>query len=101
MFPFTYYIDCRGDLWVPCHCGRGDSGEGRIEGAAAGRERAEARRDRDLEREGERICRASKTEEAVIHREMTLDKTMDEILAAVKRLERLHEAELEGLAPGA
>ena len=21
MFPFSYYIDCNGDLWVPCSCG--------------------------------------------------------------------------------
>ena len=123
MFPFAYYIDCRGDLWVPCHCGCGGEEEVGIESAAAGRERREVRReirreerregsagdpagDFDLRREygergGERICRASKTEEAMLKREMGLDKAMDEILAAVRRLEKLHEKELEGQAPEA
>jgi len=34
MFPFMYYIDCEGDLWVPCTCaGTGSTGG---TGAAAG-----------------------------------------------------------------
>jgi len=76
-----------------------------------GRERWDTRgydlaRDYDLRREydgrcAERICRASKAEECMLQREMGLDKMMDEILQAVKRLEDLHKNELESLAPGA
>ena len=113
MFPFTYYIDCRGDLWVPCSCGcRGNGGNGDYGGeeittAAARRERLDIRRDErldsDLRRpyQSERICRASRAEERMLQRETAQDKAMEEILAAVKRLEALHETELEGLAPGA
>ena len=108
MFPFTYYVDCRGDLWVPCNCGCGNRGGEEIEGAAAGRAvnnaasaagRRDAARDYDLRREygGERICRASKAEEAMLQREMARDQMMDNILETVKRLEQLHERELNQL----
>ena len=32
MFPFVFFIDSNGDMWVPCRC----SATGRAEGAAEG-----------------------------------------------------------------
>jgi len=26
MFPFIYFIDCNGDMWIPCCCGNGATG---------------------------------------------------------------------------
>ena len=30
MFPMFYYIDCNGDMWVPCRCG--ENGENGVTG---------------------------------------------------------------------
>ena len=68
MFPFVYYIDCRGNLWVPCTCRCGGCGGGDDEeGGGLGRNRAEPQKETALGK--------------------TPDNTLEEILEAVKRLD--------------
>ena len=38
MFPLMYFIDCNGDMWIPCHCGGGENGATGSEPPAAGAE---------------------------------------------------------------
>ena len=104
MFPFIYYVDCEGNLWVPCSCGRGGGiGEGSasIETAHANvRREARERAEPCVRRDYECIRPASESERTMLHREQDLEKLLNEALEAIKRLERLHERDLV-LAPGA
>ena len=112
MFPFIYYIDCEGNLWVPCNCrcngnGYGDNGYGRTEivyanGRREYRERAECcdRRDSCVKRDFECIRPASESEKTALKKEQDFEKLLTDALEAIKRLERLHEKDLM-LAPGA
>ena len=104
MFPFIYYIDCEGNLWVPCSCGRGGGiGEGSagIETACVnGRREARERAEPCVRRDVECIRPASESEKTMLRREQDLEKLLCEALEAIKRLERLHAKDLV-LAPGA
>jgi len=111
MLPFIYYIDCEGNLWVPCSCrcsgGNGydnGNGYGRTEivyanGRREYRERVVERRDcypRDCceKREFECIRPASECEKAALNKEQAQEKMLEEALETLKRLERLHENDL-------
>ena len=87
MFPFIYYIDCEGNLWVPCSC--------RCNGAAAGSATLPQVRYTDCEKKPYECIRpASESEKAMLHKEQALERLIIETCEAVKRLEKLHEREL-------
>lgn len=106
MFPFLYYIDCEGNLWVPCNCRSGGSGAGYAgdvvdaygtralrAGAASGAADSCARRDFEC------IRPASESEKTTLHRQQDFEKLLSEVLEAIKRLECLQKNDL-ALAPG-
>ena len=112
MFPFIYYIDCEGNLWVPCNC-RCNGGNGYDNGNGYGRadivyvngrrERVVEccdRRDACVKRDYECIRPASESEKTMLKKEQDFEKLLTDALETVKRLERLHERDL-ALAPGA
>ena len=37
MYPMMYYIDCHGDMWVPCHCNCCGGDDEEADSEAAGR----------------------------------------------------------------
>jgi len=113
MFPFIYYIDCDGNLWVPCGCRCSDGCHGNgtaeivyVNGRREYRERVLERRDCCYDRRDsccdrgdccerrECIRPASEGEKALLDKEQAYEKMIAETLEAVKRLEKLHEAEL-------
>ena len=110
MFPFIYYIDCEGNLWVPCNCrcnggngyGNGYSDIVYVNGRREVRERAECcpARDSCVKREFECIRPASESEKTALKREQDFEKLLNDALEAIGRLERLHAKDLM-LAPGA
>jgi len=103
MLPFIYYVDCEGSLWVPCDCRCNGNGYGYSNGYSdivyvngrreypATRERAAERRDSCERRGFECIRPASECEKAALDKEQAREKMLEEALAAIKRLERLHE----------
>jgi hypothetical protein len=116
MFPFIYYIDCEGNLWVPCNCRAGGNGAGAGYGSevveAAGSRayrdsmalrataaNGERMADSCARRDYECIRPASESEKTMLQREQDFEKLLSEALEAIKRLERLHEHDL-ALAPG-
>ena len=96
MFPFIYYIDCEGNLWVPCNC-RCNGGNSY---GTSGVTTVSARRNDCAEpcerRSHEYIRPASENEKAMLKKEQALEKLIIETCEAVKRLEKLHEHELAG-----
>jgi len=110
MFPFIYYIDCEGNLWVPCNCrcngGNGSNGYSDIVYVNGRREYRERvvdcypARDSCAKRDFECIRPASESEKTMLKREQDFEKLLGDALDAIKRLERLHEKDLL-LAPGA
>jgi hypothetical protein len=91
MFPFIYYIDCEGNLWVPCSCRcNGGNGNGAAEGSAT----LPQVRYTDSCEKRECIRPASESEKAMLHKEQALERLIIETREAVKRLEKLHEREL-------
>ena len=110
MFPFIYYVDCEGNLWVPCNCrcnGNGNgydngNGYGRVEIVYANgrRERLPEGRDSCVKRDFECIRPASESEKTALKREQDFEKLLNDALEAIGRLERLHAKDLV-LAPGA
>jgi len=96
MYPFLYYVDCEGSLWVPCSC---RCGSGVADLAAANGRVAERRNDYpagdSFERRGiECIRPASESEKTMLHRGQDFEKLLSEALEAIKRLEKLHEGDL-------
>ena len=86
MFPFIYYIDCEGNLWVPCNC-RCSGGNGAAAGSAA---LPQVRYTDSCEkREFECIRPASESEKNMLSREQAMENRLEEALEAIKRLEQL------------
>jgi len=80
--PAGFFVDECGDLWVPCfcRCGTGATGAAGSAGeAAAGLPGA--------------------IEEAAPQQGTAIEQRVDELLEIVKRLEKLHEGELEANEP--
>ena len=102
MIPFIYYVDCEGNLWVPCNCGCGGGNgyadiayvNGRREYAGRAVERGYLARDSCVRRDYECIRPASESEKVALHREQDFEKLFEEALEAIKRLEKLHEGDL-------
>jgi len=102
MYPFIYYVDCEGNLWVPCNCRCGNGGgsgytdvvyvNGRRE--YVGRADICPPRDSCARRDFECIRPASESEKIALHREQDFEKLLSDALEAIKRLERLHEGNL-------
>jgi len=107
MFPFIYFIDCEGNLWVPCDCKcNGGNGNGvgvevvYVNGRREYRERRDyccERRepccyDRDscVKRDYECIRPASESEKIAYRREQDLEKILADALKTVERLEKLN-----------
>lgn len=92
MFSFNYYIDCAGDLWVPCNCGcsggTGSTGSTAGIGVSTG----------PIGITGIGPAPMGAWEEAMLRREMAFDKRMNEVLDSVRRLEQLHAGELSSLS---
>ncbi|MDR2687451.1 MAG: hypothetical protein LBB75_06840 [Oscillospiraceae bacterium] len=124
MYPFLYYVDCEGNLWVPCSCGcgggnngsgnngsgsngsgitgSGNNGSGSngatgfayANGGRGYREAMMEQRDSCARRDYECIRPASESERAMLRREQEFEKMLTEALEAIKRLESLHEQDV-------
>jgi len=106
MFPFSYYIDCAGDLWVPCGCGcsgstgtggtgsTGSTGSTSATGSTAGIGVSTG----PIGITGTGPAPMGAWEKAMLQREMAFDRRMNEVLDSVRRLEQLHADELSSLS---